>query len=94
MGRLHSMYNTMSCTHWCLLSFCTARLGLITEEESAKSSVSVDEAMKFMEYEEPNEEEATPMDIDIDADALVWNISLYIVYPNTMHTILLKCLHQ
>ena len=56
--------------------------------------MSVDEAMKFMEYEKPNEEEGTPMDIDIDADALVWNISLYIVYPNTMHTILLKCLLQ
>jgi len=50
--------------------------------------------MKFMEHEEPNEEEAAPMDIDTDADALVWNISLHVVYPNTMHTILLKCLHQ
>jgi len=27
--------------------------------------------MKFMEYEKPNEEEGSPMDIDIDADALV-----------------------
>ena len=47
-----------------------------------------------MKYEEPNEEEGTPMDIDIDAEALVWNISLYVAYPNTVHTILLKCLHQ
>jgi hypothetical protein len=54
-----------------LLSFCAARLGLISSEESAKSSVSVDEAMKFMQYEEPKEEEAAPVDVDMDADALV-----------------------
>jgi hypothetical protein len=50
--------------------------------------------MKFVQYEEPKEEEATPMDVDMDADALVWNISFYVVCPNTMHAILLKCLHQ
>lgn len=71
MGRIHSMHNIISCTHGCLLSFCAARLGLISSEESAKSSVSVDEAMKFMQYEEPKEEEAAPVDVDMDADALV-----------------------
>ena len=49
--------------------------------------------MKFLEYEETNEEEAAPMDVDMDADELVWNISSY-VYPNTMHIILLKFLRQ
>lgn len=41
--------------------------------------------MKFMEYEKPNEEEESPMDIDIDADALVWNIfcKLFIQIPCT-----------
>jgi hypothetical protein len=53
------------------LLFCAAKLGLISSEESSKSSVSVDEAMKFVQYEEPKEEEATPMDVDMDADALV-----------------------
>jgi hypothetical protein len=48
-----------------------AKLGLITEEESGKSSVSVDEVLKFMQYEKPNEEEGAPMDVDIDADALL-----------------------
>uniref|UniRef100_A0A2Z5TTK7 ATP-dependent DNA helicase II subunit 2 n=1 Tax=Reticulitermes speratus TaxID=60591 RepID=A0A2Z5TTK7_9NEOP len=48
-----------------------ARLGLISSEESAKSSVSVDEATKFLEYEEPKQEEVVPEDDFMDADELL-----------------------
>jgi hypothetical protein len=51
------------------LSFCSAKLGLISEEESAKSSVTDDDARKFLHYEEPVQQEAVE-DV-MDADDLV-----------------------
>jgi hypothetical protein len=70
MCRIHSIYNKINCILCCNLSFYSAKLGLISSEESAKSSVTDDEARKFLQYEEPVEQEVAEEDV-MDADDLV-----------------------
>ncbi|PNF22251.1 X-ray repair cross-complementing protein 5 [Cryptotermes secundus] len=47
-----------------------AKLGLISSEESAKSSVTDDDARKFLQYEEPIEQEVAEEDV-MDVDDLL-----------------------
>jgi hypothetical protein len=56
---------------------CIAKLGLISSQDSAKSSITDDDARQFLEYEEPEEMEVALED-DMDADDLVWNISSFL----------------
>jgi hypothetical protein len=94
MCQIHSVYNKISCVPWCSLSFCSAKLGLISSEESAKSSVTDDDARKFLHYEEPVEQGVAEEEV-MDADDLVWNISTYCTYQSTVHTFFfLKFLHE
>jgi hypothetical protein len=57
------------------LSSFIAKLGLISSQESAKSSVTDDDARMFLEHEEPKEQEGAAED-DMDADDLVCDISV------------------
>lgn len=57
------------------MSSFIAKLGLISSQESAKSSVTDDDARMFLEHEEPKEQEGAAED-DMDADDLVCDISV------------------
>lgn len=73
LDQLCNVCSITSQTYWCSLSYRIAKLGLISSQESAESSVTDDDARKFLEYEESKELEAA-FDDDMDADDLVWNL--------------------
>jgi hypothetical protein len=93
MGQIHGVHNKVNCIPWCNLSFCSAKLGLISEKESVKSSVTDDDARKFLQCEEPVEEEAAEEDV-MDADDLVWNILVYWIYWPLTHLWLMTTLNR